>query len=72
MWLRVLTRAGDPKPFIDAMQWIHEWTTAFDYEDLDKAIADMQACNAFERSRVQHKLLLPPRGTAHSQDAGKK
>lgn len=62
--LRVLTRAGDPKPFLDAMQWIHEWTAAFDYEDLDKAIADMQACNAFERSRVQHKLLLPPRGTA--------
>lgn len=62
--LRVLTRAGDPKPFLDAMQWIHEWTAAFDYEVLDKAIADMQSCNAFERSRVQHKLLLPPRGTA--------
>ena len=57
--LRVLTREGDPKPFLDAMQWIHQWTAAFDYENLDKVIADMQLCNAFEKSRVQHKLLFP-------------
>lgn len=57
--LRVLTREGNPKPFLDAMQWIHKWTAAFDYEDLDKVIADMKACNAFEKSRVMHKLLLP-------------
>ncbi|MFT4102567.1 MAG: Fic family protein [Burkholderiaceae bacterium] len=57
--LRVLTREGDPKPFLDAMQWIHEWTAAFDYENLDQVIADMRACNAFEKSRVQYKLLLP-------------
>ncbi|MDO9603172.1 hypothetical protein [Hydrogenophaga sp.] len=46
-------------PFLDAMQWIHQWTAAFDYESLDKVIADMQLCNAFEKSRVQHQLLFP-------------
>ncbi len=58
--LRVLTREGQPRPFLDAMQKIHEWTAAFDYEDLDKVIADMKACNAFEKSRTFHRLLLPP------------
>ena len=57
--LRVLTRDGNPRPFLDAMQWIHGWTAAFDYEDLDKVITEMQACNAFEKSRVHHKLLFP-------------
>ncbi|NRF68184.1 Fic family protein [Aquincola sp. S2] len=57
--LRVLTREGNPGSYLDAMQWIHDWTAAFDYENLDKVIADMQASNAFERSRVQHKLLFP-------------
>ena len=59
--LRVLTRERNPSPFLDAMQWICQWTAAFDYEDLDKVIADMQLCNAFEKSRVQHKLLFPPK-----------
>ncbi len=58
--LRVLTREGDPKPFLDVMQWIHAWAAAFDYEDLDRTIDTMAACNAFEQSRVQHKLLMPP------------
>ncbi len=57
--LRVLTRNGDPSPFIGAMQKVHEWTAAFDYEDLDQVIAEMKACNAFEKSRVQFKLLTP-------------
>lgn len=57
--LRVLAREGNPKPYIGAMQWIHDWTAAFDYENLDKVIADMQSCSAFEKSRVQHKLLYP-------------
>jgi hypothetical protein len=57
--LRVLTRDGNPKPFLDAMQWIHTWTASFDYEDLDKAIAEMKSCNAFERSRTFHKLSFP-------------
>lgn len=57
--LRVLTREGDPKPFLDAMQWIQIWTAAFDYEDLDRTIDTMAVCNAFERSRVQHRLLAP-------------
>ena len=57
--LRVLTREGDHQPFIRAMQFIRRWSAAFDYEDLDQAIADMRATNAFEKSRVQHKLLLP-------------
>jgi phage shock protein PspC (stress-responsive transcriptional regulator) len=57
--LRVLTREGDPKPFLNAMQWIQAWTAAFDYEDLDRTIDSMASCNAFERSRIQHKLLMP-------------
>jgi len=56
--LRVLTREGEPKPFLDAMQWIQGWTAAFDYEDLDKTIDTMATCNAFERSRIQHRLLM--------------
>jgi hypothetical protein len=57
--LRVLTREGDGEPFIAAMTKIARWTAAFDYDDLDKAIAAMQACNAFEKSRTQFKLLFP-------------
>jgi hypothetical protein len=57
--LRVLTREGSPKPFLVAMQRIHAWTAAFDYEDLDKVIAAMKDCNALEKSRTQYKLLFP-------------
>jgi hypothetical protein len=57
--LRVLTREGNPTPFLDAMQWIHHWTASFDYENIDVVISTMQACNAFEKSRVQRKLLTP-------------
>ncbi len=57
--LRVLTRTGRAKPFLDAMQKIHVWTAAFDYEDLDAVIALMEGCHAFEKSRVQYKLLTP-------------
>nr|WP_308636186.1 Fic family protein [Massilia brevitalea] len=59
--LRVLTREGNPVPFLSAMQLAHEWTAAFDYEDIDKVIADMKACNAFEKSLVRFKLLTPSR-----------
>lgn len=58
--LRVLTRDGTPVPFLAAMQLIHRWTAAFEYDDLDGVVAGMKACNAFEKSRVQHKLLFPP------------
>lgn len=57
--LRVLTREGHPDPFLKAMQVIHDWTSRFDYQDLDEAIAKMEQCNAFERSPVQFKLLTP-------------
>jgi hypothetical protein len=57
--LRVLTRDGEPEPFVNAMQRIHHWSAAFDYSDLDQVIAQMNACHAFERSRVQYKLLWP-------------
>ena len=40
---------------------IYEWTAAFDYQDLDRVIADMQACGAFKRSRAQHRLRFPSR-----------
>ena len=57
--LRNLTRNADPVPYMNAMQRIHEWTAAFDYEDLDNVITVMTRCNAFERSPVQYKLLSP-------------
>lgn len=57
--LRVLSRSGNPVPFIAAMQNIHGWTAAFDYQSLDGVIEKLKACNAFERSRVQFQLLAP-------------
>jgi hypothetical protein len=57
--LRVLTREGNPTPFVTAMQKIQDWTASFDYNDIDRVIANMKACNAFERSLIRHKLLFP-------------
>lgn len=57
--LRALSRQADAAPFMAAMQKIHRWTAAFDFQDLDDTIAHMAACNAFERSPVQFKLLHP-------------
>ena len=57
--LRLLTRERDPKPFIKAMVHIHQWTAGFDYEDIAGTIKQMAQCNAFEKSRVQFKLLMP-------------
>ncbi|WP_029461843.1 Fic family protein [Serpentinimonas barnesii] len=57
--LRALTRQGDPAPFVQAMQHIHAWTAAFNYDDLDRVLAQMAVCHAFEKSRIQHKLLFP-------------
>lgn len=42
-----------------AMQHIQQWTAAFNYNDLDQVIDQITACNAFERSRNQFKLLMP-------------
>lgn len=61
---RVLTREGDPVPFLKAMQYIHDWTSRFDYQDLDEVIDKLAKCHAFERSLVQFKLLLPVQGNA--------
>ena len=57
--LRVLTREGNPRPFFDAMQSVHTWTSGFNYENLDQVIEAMAACNAFEKSRTQYKLHFP-------------
>jgi len=57
--LRVLTRDGEAEPFLGAMQKIQQWTAAFNYNDIDQVIDQMSACNAFERSRSQFKLLAP-------------
>lgn len=57
--LRVLTREGDPTPFLEALQKAQKWTAAFDYEDIDSVIAEMKSCNAFEKSLIRHKLLTP-------------
>ena len=55
--LRVLTREGDPMPYISAMQKIQRWTASFDYDDIDQVISDMKSCNAFETSLIRFKLL---------------
>lgn len=59
--LRVLTREGNPQPFIKAMADIQKWTAAFDYGSLDQTIESLQHCNAFERSMADFRLLQPPR-----------
>ena len=66
--LRLLTRESEPAPFLRAMQRIHRWSAAFDYEDLDRAISAMGASNAFEKSRVQHKLLFPATNKHEASD----
>ena len=62
--LRVLTREGESAPFLRAMQLIHRWSAAFDYENLDRTISAMRASNAFEKSLVQHKLLFPAKNNS--------
>lgn len=57
--LRVLTREGDPTPFIKVMTDMQHWTAAFAYEELDHVILAMANCNAFEKSLVQSQLLWP-------------
>ena len=57
--LRVLTREGNPQPFIKAMEDIQKWTAAFDYGSLDQTIKSLQACNAFEKSLADFHLLQP-------------
>lgn len=57
--LRVLTREGDPSPFVKSMIEIQDWSSAFEYENLSQVIDDMSLCNAFQRSLVEYKLSLP-------------
>lgn len=57
--LRELTRNQHAEPFLKVMSHLHDWTSRFDYQDLDQVIDTMRRCNAFERSRVQFKLLTP-------------
>lgn len=57
--LRVLSRQDNPDPFVGVMQLIHRWSAAFQYDDLDAVTANIKACNAFEKSRIQYKLLFP-------------
>lgn len=55
--LRKLTRQGDADGFIRYMGWLQQWSAGFDYGNLDGVIAEMKTCNAFERSRVEYRLL---------------
>ena len=55
--LRQLTRHGDADGFIRYMDQLQRWSACVDYENLDAVIESMKACNAFERSRTQFKLL---------------
>jgi len=34
------------------MQKIQQWSSEFDYTDLDRVIAHLKACNALEQSRT--------------------
>lgn len=62
--LRVLTREGDPQPFIRAMRDIQEWTAAFEYNNLDEVIEQMSECHAFEKSLVEFRLEFPDHARA--------
>ena len=62
--LRALSRQADAAPFMAAMQKIQRWTAAFNYQDLDDTIAQMAACNAFERSPAQFKLITPSQNSS--------
>jgi hypothetical protein len=55
--LRKLTRQGDADGFIRYMTWLQQWSAGFDYENLDTVIEEMKTLNAFERSRVDFRLL---------------
>jgi hypothetical protein len=54
------------EPAMQHIQHIQQWTAAFNYNDLDQVIDQMTACNAFERSRNQFKLLMPSAATSHA------
>jgi hypothetical protein len=54
---RALTRQDDPPGFITALAKMARWTAGFDYEDLNRLIANLRRCNALEESPAQSRLL---------------
>ncbi len=65
--LRKLTRQADADGFIRYMAWLQQWSAGFGYENLDGVIEEMKARNAFERSRVEFRLLPPQEDAAQRQ-----
>ena len=57
--LRLLTRSGEPKPYVDFMVRMHKWSAAFSYNDLDAVISAMRLCNAMQESPIRYQLLFP-------------
>lgn len=55
--LRKRTRQADADGFIRYMAGLQQWSAGFDYGNLDGVIEEMKGCNAFERSRVEFRLL---------------
>lgn len=56
---RALTRGADPVPLIHALSRIAQWSTLFDYTDLDEVVRAMMDAHAFEESLRQFQLLGP-------------
>ncbi len=57
--LRVLTRRGDPEPFVKVLDYAQAVTSWVDYTDLDRAIAMFEACHAFDDESDGTRLRLP-------------
>ncbi len=60
--LRLLTRSGEPKPYVDFMVRMQKWSAAFNYNDLDAVISAMRLCNAMQESPIRYQLLFPREG----------
>ncbi len=56
---RALSRRNDPEPLIRALSKIAEWTTLFDYTDVQSVVFEMKKANAFEEDLREFRLLRP-------------
>jgi hypothetical protein len=60
--LRILSREGNPAPFIESMCAAQSWTAAFSYSDLPDVVDGMKKCDAFDENSRARVLLMPSSG----------
>jgi hypothetical protein len=56
---RALSRNNDPQPLIRALSRIAQWAPLFDFNDLERVVADMKKSNAFAENPRDYRLLKP-------------